>query len=131
MWLVIDKKTGRVLAIETGKPPEGAYKSEFFDIKEWVGPTPRIPGLDTKTGQEIPGDPDPTLTDPTYSGFKRCRADFEALGKLADKELAWLEETIPKVDDMTPGELRPVLGRVLEQNYRMIRAWKYLVRRLQ
>jgi hypothetical protein len=50
-------------------------------------------------------------------------ADFEALAELAEAEIAWLVETIPTIAD-------PIVRRIAQENLRMIRAWRYVFRRL-
>lgn len=135
MWIVIYKEhpkirpelAGRVFATENVRPPDGAYPVGKFDVKEWDGPPPNLGDPD----QGILPDLDPTLADPGYADKVQQRVDFEALADKAAAEIAWLEETIPLIDDMTLEELRSVLKRVARENMETIRAWGYVIRRLK
>jgi hypothetical protein len=61
-YLIIRKLDNRVFQIENVKPPDGAYKEAFFEVKYWLGALPRKESFDIETGVLIPGDIDPTLT---------------------------------------------------------------------
>lgn len=128
MWLIIEIATERVFAIESQQPPVGAYPAALYDVKEWDGPVPQLPGHDPVTGEEIPGDIDPTLADPDYADKVQQRVDFKALADAVDAEIDWLNATIPNIDTMTALEVRAVVKRLAQENREMMKAWRYVLR---
>jgi hypothetical protein len=81
--------------------------------------------IDPETGEPIepepPPEPHPEL-DVDDEAVET--ADFEALAAKAAAEIAWLEETTPTIDD-------PVLRRIAQENREMLKAWRYVIRRLK
>ena len=130
MWLVIDKATQRVFAIETAQPPEDAYPTALYDVKEWDGPVPKLemPAIPPNPGRKA--DLDPTLADPGYQDKVQQRLDFEALADKATAEIEWLDETIPNIQTMTGAEVRDVVHRLAREQREELRAWRYIFRRL-
>lgn len=103
--------------------PTGRY-GDAFEVKEWYGPVP--PLHDPDGGVESY---DPTLDDPAYPDFLQSRLDLAALAEQAAGEIEWLAETIPDIDTMTAAEVRDVVRRLAQENLRMIKAWRYAIRR--
>jgi hypothetical protein len=133
MWLMIYKVhkkpelVGRVAGWMEAYPPEGTCPRDRFEIREWDGSPPNLGDPD----QGILPDPDPTLDDPDYADKLQQRVDFEAPADKAAAEIAWLEETIPAIDEMTLEELRATLKRLARENAETLRAWRYVFRRLK
>jgi hypothetical protein len=132
MWLMIYKThirpelVGRVAGYMEVYPPEDTCPRDRFEVKEWDGPPPDLGDLEVG----ILPDPDPTLADPDYADKVQQRVDFEALADKAAAEIAWLEATIPLIETMTLEELRAVLKRLARENAETLRAWRYVIRRL-
>lgn len=63
-------------------------------------------------------------------GVYQGRKDFESFAARATTEIGWLEETIPAIDTMTAAQVRDVVKRLAQENLEMIRAWRYVIRRL-
>lgn len=125
MWIVVRLSDNAVVGTSYSTPPDGAWNTILFDVKEWTGPEPLI-----HDPEESVESYDPTLTDPDYPAFLQSKVDFGALADKADAEIDWLETNIPLVDDMTLEELRTFLKRVARENQEEIKAWRYLFRRL-
>lgn len=132
MWLTIYKThkrselIGRVAGWSEVYPPEDTCPRDKFEVKEWDGPPPALGDLE---GSVLP-DIDPTLTDPEYQNKLQQRRDFEDLESQVMAEIQWLSEIIPGIDTMTATEVRDVVKRLAKQNRQMIKAWRYVIRRL-
>lgn len=133
MWLVIYLERAdwgelerRVFAVEEQEPPEGAYPEDKLEMKEWDGPTPSL-------GNPLEGvlpDFDPTLDDPDYPDFQQAASDFRALRDAVADELDYLADIIPQIDDMTVEELRAAFKRSEQRDRQLLRALRYVFRRL-
>jgi len=133
MWLIIYREdvgwgelAQRVFAIETVEPPEGAYKEEKFEVKEWDGPMPSL----GDPLEDILPDLDPTLDDPDYEDFQQAASDFRALRDAVADELEYLADVIPTIDTMTVEELRAAFKRSEQRDRQLLRALRYVFRRL-
>ena len=59
-----------------------------------------------------------------------AKEEWQELKGLWAPEVAYLEAAIPAIDDMTAGEARSMVKRLAQENYRILRAFKLLFRRL-
>lgn len=58
------------------------------------------------------------------------KVDFEGLADKVESEIVWLDTTIPAIDGMTAAEVRDTVKRLAQENQAMLRAWRYVLRRL-
>jgi len=123
MWLIIRNSDSAVVG--TNYATQAPAAPNGHTVKEWFGPEPAL--HDPVEGVESY---DPTLDDPDWKILANLRIDFDALADKADNEVAWLEAAIPQIETANLDELRMLLSRLMRQNTVMIKAWRYIVRRL-
>jgi hypothetical protein len=58
------------------------------------------------------------------------KVDFDDLADKIESEIAWLDVTIPMIDSMTAAQVRDTVKRLAQENQRMLRAWRYVLRHL-
>jgi hypothetical protein len=118
MWLIIQDSDSTVIGTIAIEPPAGSY-GPGVTFKEWNGVEPLLDSID------------PTLSDPDYADFAQSQVDFRDLYAQAATEIAWLDANIPLVPSADLAILRTYLERVMRQNRQMIKAWRYLARKLR
>jgi hypothetical protein len=121
MWLIIRESDNAVVGTNYNVAPPAPPGHR---VVEWAGPEPPIhepPEVESY---------DPTPVDSDYPTFADARDVFDDLEVRADAEVAWLESVIPTIDAADLEALRAILKRLAQQNLRMVKAWRYLWRRL-
>lgn len=122
MWIIVRLSDNMVVGTNyTTCPPTPLGHA----VKEWYGSEPAV--YDPETGE---GDTDPTLVDPDYALFTEARTNLENIEDAATDEIAWLLDAIAEVDGADLTALRTMFKRVLQEQLREIRAWRYVIRRL-
>jgi hypothetical protein len=116
MWLIVRDEDHTVVG--TNYADDAPIAPAGHTVKPWFGQEP---------GE---GDPDPTLNNLGWEEQQQTRVDFDALAGKAANEIAWLEATIPGIGQMTAAQVRDVVARLARENLEMIRAWRYVLRRL-
>lgn len=56
--------------------------------------------------------------------------DFKPFGNLIETELTWLDSNIPNIDAMTATQVRSVVKRLAQENREIIKAFRYIIRKL-
>lgn len=124
MYLIINKATKKVFAIEENLSSADAYSQEVYVTKEWFGKAPRLPS----PFEGFEGDDDPTLADPTYQDIiKEGQECNQQIARLV-AELAWLSETLPTIETMTPAQMRTLTKRLAQQNEATLKIVKHMAR---
>jgi len=123
MWLIIRDSDSAVVGTNYAQAKPGTPPGHT--AKEWYGAEP--PLHDPEDGVESY---DPTLDDPAYVELVSFHADFDALAETAANEIAWLEDALDVVDVADLATLRIILKHVLRENLGMVKAWRYVLKRL-
>lgn len=58
------------------------------------------------------------------------RRDFSGLEQDITNELVWIGDTLATIDTMTQAQVRNVVKRILQEQQRELKAWRYVIRRL-
>lgn len=61
---------------------------------------------------------------------KTERLDLADLGRQVAAELAWLDTTVSSIDDYAAAQVRDVVKRLAQENRAILRALRFVVRRL-
>jgi hypothetical protein len=59
------------------------------------------------------------------------RRDFSGLEQDINNELVWIGDTLATIDTMTQAQVRNVIKRILQEQQRELKAWRYVIRRLR
>lgn len=92
-----------------GKYRLAPHQAECASPEEWLTEHPAEAQALVDAGQHDP--------------VREVKIDFDALAAQAGAEVEWLEATIPTIAD-------PVVRRIAQENLRMIKAWRYVFRKL-
>lgn len=58
------------------------------------------------------------------------RRDFSGLEQDIANELVWIGDTLATIDTMTQAQVRNVVKRILQEQQRELKAWRFVIRRL-
>lgn len=127
-WIVAEQGNLQIEAERSALPtsPEEAVaflRAKFVEAEIYHDPD---------TGNPVPSpEPPGTYVELDIDSEAVETTDFEVLAGEIVAEVQWLDDTIPQIDAMTVAEVRAVVKRLAQENKRMLKAWRYVIRRLK
>lgn len=123
-WIIIRDSDNAVVGTQYDRPPAGAW-GNGYTVHEVRLPTE--PPIHDPAGGGIESH-DPSTADDRMNGL---RIDFDQLAEDVQTETEWLNVVIPLIATADLMALRVVLERMARQNQGMLRAWRYILRRME